>query len=217
VTTNGLLAVVATIVALGFTLHLWLRHRARPGPATRAWLVGAFCYAVGVGCQAVAELGRLDPLLYRIWYLTGAFFVAAFLGAGSLYLAASPRVAGWAMRVLTWSSILVTPVVMTTPIDLGKVDPHLLTGDGFPNYVRLMTPIFNAFGTLGLVGVALWSAVKLGRGGASARFWSVALIAIGSLAAASGATLLRLGVPGGFYVGQLVGVVLMWLGFGMVR
>jgi len=211
------LALVATGLSLGFTLQLWLRYRARPRPSTRAWLIGLLCYAIGVGCQALAEVGVFGAALYRVWYLTGAFLVAAFLGAGSLYLAAPPALAGWAMRVLAWASILVAPAVMTAPLDLTRVDPRLLTGEGFPTYVRLLTPIFNAFGTLALVGVALWSAVRLTRGGPSRRLWSVSLIALGSIVAASGATLLRFGVPGGFYVGQLVGVALMWLGFGLVR
>lgn len=193
-----------------------MRYRRHPGPALRGWLIGAAFYVVGVACQAAAELGRLDPLTYRVWYLTGAFFVAAYFGAGSLYLAAPPRVAGWATRGLVWASVLVTPVVLTAPIDLARVDPRMLTGDGFPQYVRLLTPVFNVFGTLALVGVALWSAVRLARSdapGARRRFWSVSLIAAGSIATASGATLLRFGVPGGFYVSQLIGICLMWLGF----
>jgi hypothetical protein len=208
---------LATVVSIGFAAQLGLRHRARPRPSTAAWLIGLLCYTVGVGCQALAELGVFGAALYRVWYLAGAFFVAAFLGVGSLYLAAPPNLAGWAMRGLAWASILVTPAVMTAPLDLGRVDPHLLTGDGFPNYVRLLTPLFNAFGTLALVGVALWSALRLTPGGPSRRLWSVGLIALGSIVAASGATLLRLGVPGGFYFGQLIGVALMWLGFGLVR
>lgn len=213
---NGLLAVVTAAAAIGFATSLAVRYWRRPSPAVRGWLIGAGFYVVGVACQAAAELGSLDELIYRVWYLTGAFFVAAYLGAGSLYLGASPRAAGWAMRVLVWASILVTPVVLTAPIDLARVDPHMLTGDGFPQYVRLMTPIFNVFGTVGLVGVALLSAVRLARSdapGARRRFVSVALVAVGSIATASGATLLRFGVPGGFYVSQLIGICLMWLGF----
>jgi hypothetical protein len=194
-----------------------MRYRARPRPSTGAWLIGLLCYSIGVGCQALAELGVFGVALYRVWYLAGAFLVAAFLGVGSLYLAAPPRLAGWAMRGLAWGSILVAPAVMTAPVDLGRVDPRLLSGDGFPNYVRLLTPLFNTFGTLALVGVALWSATRLSRVGARRRLLSVVLIALGAIAAASGATLQRLGVPGGFYVGQLVGVALMWLGFGLVR
>jgi len=127
---------------------------------------------------------------------------------GSIYLA-RPRWATWAMRGLAWASVLVTPVVMTAPVDMAAVDPHLLSGLGFPDYVRLLTPAFNIFGTLGLVGVAAWSALRPSSGLA----WPPALIAIGSFVTASGATLLRFGVPGGFYVSQLAGILLMWLGF----
>lgn len=170
---------------------------------------------MGVGCQALAELGYLSAGLYRLWYLAGAFFVAAYLGAGSLYLALPSRLAGFAMRGLAWASVLVVPTTLTAPIDLSRVDPRLMTGEGFPQYVRLLTPAFNVFGTVSLVGVAAWSAVRLAGGGSRWRFWSVTLIALGALATASGSTLMRFGVPGGFYVGQLAGVLLLWLGFGL--
>src|SRR5439155_1449108 len=106
-TSNGLLAVVATAVTLVFWGMLLERHRGRPRPATLSWLVGLGCYAVGVGCQALGELGALDPVLYRLWYLAGAFFAAAYLGGRSLFLIDRPRLAGWAMRGLVWASILV--------------------------------------------------------------------------------------------------------------
>jgi hypothetical protein len=139
---------------------------------------------------------------------------------GSLYLVLPGPLAGWLMRGLVWLSILLVPIVMTTSVDLAAVDPKLLTGAGFPAYVRLLTPPFNIFGTFGLVGVAGWSAWRFGRAGGVGdrseirrRFWSATMIAIGALATASGATLLRFGVPGGFYVSQLGGIVLMWVGF----
>ena len=193
-----------------FCATLIRRHLRRPRPATRAWALGLIAYTVGVGCQALAELGVFGDLEYRLWYLAGAFFAAAYLGMGSLYLLGRPRLASWSMRGLAWGSILVTPVVLTAPLDLRAVDPHLLTGAGFPNYVRLLTPVFNIFGTVALVGVAAWSAL---RPSASGRSWAAASIAVGSFVTASGATLLRFGVPGGFYVSQLAGIVLMWLGF----
>jgi hypothetical protein len=178
------------------------RHLLRPRPATFAWLIGLGCYAVGVGCQMLGELGFLSALVYRLWYLSGAFFAAAYLGMGSLYLTPYGRLSTWSTRALAWASVLVTPVVLTSPIDLGLVDAHQMTGAGFPEYVRLLTPAFNVFGTLALIGVALRT-----------RRPAPLLIAAGALVTASGATLLRFGVPGGFYGSQLVGIVLMWLGF----
>ena len=182
------------------------RHLMRPRMATLNWLIGLGCFAVGVGCQALAELGFLDGLVYRLWYLSGAFFAAAYLGMGSLYLSGRARLASWAMRGLAWASILVTPVVLTAPIDLSAVDPRSMSGAGFPEYVRLLTPAFNVFGTVALVGVAL-------RPVGGRLLWPPVLIAAGSLLTASGSTLLRFGVPGGFYVSQLVGLTLIWVGF----
>lgn len=189
-------------MALVFWGMLLDRHLFRPRPATVAWLIGLGCYAVGVGCQMLGELGYMSGLVYRLWYLTGAFFTAAYLGMGSLYLIGRPRLTTWAARGLGWASILVTPVVLTSPIDLTAVDPRMMSGAGFPDYVRLLTPAFNVFGTVALVGVALRQ-----------RRPAPILIALGSLVTAGGATLLRFGVPGGFYGSQLIGIVLMWLGF----
>ena len=178
------------------------RHLLRPRVATLAWLVGLGCYAAGVGCQMLGELGFMSGLVYRLWYLTGAFFAAAWLGMGSLHLTPYRGLTTWSGRALAWASILVTPVVLTSPIDVGLVDPRQMTGAGFPEYVRLLTPAFNIFGTLALIGVALRT-----------RRPAPLLIAAGALVTASGATLLRFGVPGGFYGSQLVGIVLIWLGF----
>ena len=166
-------------------------------------------------------MGYLTGLIYRVWYLSGAFFTAAFLGMGSVHLLGRPRLASWSMRSLCWSLALVTPIVLTSPLELSLIDPKALSGAALPNYVRVLTPFFNIFGTVTLVGVAVWSAYRLAREGAAfgidgdarRRFWSLTIIAVGALVAASGSTLLRFGLPSILYVTQFVGIGLIWLGY----
>src|SRR5438270_13966782 len=50
------------------------------------WAIGLLWYGISAGTEfAGGAFGWSEPL-YRAWYLIGAFYVAAFLGAGSIYL-----------------------------------------------------------------------------------------------------------------------------------
>ncbi len=220
-TGNAILGIVTAATTIAFVVMLAVHYRGRPRASIGSWLIGGLFYLLGVVCQTAIEMGFLSGLIYRVWYLSGAFFAAAFLGMGSVHLIGRPRLASWSMRGLCWSLAIVTPIVLTAPLDLGLIDAHALSGAALPPYVRVLTPFFNIFGTVTLVGVAFWSAYRLGRQGAPfgadadarGRFWSVTMIAIGALVAASGSTLLRFGLPSVLYVTQLLGIGLIWLGY----
>ena len=220
-TGNAIIGIVTAATTAAFVVMLALDYHERPRASIGSWLIGAVFYLLGIVCQTAIEMGYLSGLIYRAWYLSGAFFAAAFLGMGSLHLIGRPRLASWSMRGLCWSLAIVTPVVLTAPLDLGLIDPHALSGAALPTYVRVLTPFFNIFGTMTLVGVAVWSAYRLSRQGAPfgedigarRRFWSLTMIAVGALVAASGSTLLRFGLPSVLYVTQLTGIGLIWLGY----
>lgn len=50
------------------------------------WALGLLWYAVGAGTEFLGGLVGWNAALYRAWYLTGALLVAAYLGAGTVYL-----------------------------------------------------------------------------------------------------------------------------------
>jgi len=55
------------------------------------WAVGLLWYGISAGTEFVGSaFGWTEPL-YRAWYLIGAFFVAAYLGAGTIALLARTR------------------------------------------------------------------------------------------------------------------------------
>src|SRR6476661_1451548 len=55
------------------------------------WAIGLLWYGISAGCEfAGSAFGWSEPL-YRAWYLIGALFVAAYLGAGTIYLLAKTR------------------------------------------------------------------------------------------------------------------------------
>src|SRR5256714_2749537 len=55
------------------------------------WAIGLSFYGVSAGTEFVGSAFGWSQPLYRVWYLIGAFFVAAYLGAGTIYLLSRSR------------------------------------------------------------------------------------------------------------------------------
>jgi hypothetical protein len=80
--------------------------------------------------------------------------------------------------------------------------------------VRILTPFFNTYGTLTLVGGAAWSAWLFWRKRILLhRAIGNVLIAVGALLPAFGGTFSALGIGGALYLFELLGAVLMFIGF----
>ncbi len=55
------------------------------------WAIGLLWYGISAGTEFLGGAVGWTEGLYRAWYLIGAFFVAAYLGAGTIYLLAKSR------------------------------------------------------------------------------------------------------------------------------
>lgn len=55
------------------------------------WGIGLLWYGISAGTEFLGGAFGWSEPLYRTWYLIGAFFVAAYLGAGSIYLLSKSR------------------------------------------------------------------------------------------------------------------------------
>jgi hypothetical protein len=99
------------------------------------------------------------------------------------------------------------PAILTPGAPLtGKV----ITSGG----VRTLTPIFNSFGTLALVGGAVWSAILFARKRVLVhRVAGNVLIAVGALMPALGGSFSRFGLGTILYGSELLGAILMFIGF----
>jgi len=204
---------VSTIVSLVFALAVLDQFFARRKPYQLVWTIGLFMYSIGTGAEFWVGVWGLNDTVYRLWYLFGAIFVAAYLGMGTLYLLASHRVAHTIMVILSIASLYATFRVFTASIDLSNLP--VLAGIAMPQGVRLMTPLFNTFGTVALVGGAIYSAwVFWRRKIMPHRVVSNILIAVGAILPAVGGTHMRLG--GGlqlFYLFELLGIIIIFIGF----
>jgi hypothetical protein len=100
---------------------------------------------------------------------------------------------------------------MTSSLHTGsELSGHAIVTSG----VRLLTPFFNLYGTVTLVGGAIYSAWIFWRKRILLhRAIGNVLIAAGALLPAFGGSFSRMGIPGALYISELLGAILLFLGF----
>lgn len=213
---NTVIPAVSSLISLVFAVLVLDQYVARRKPYQLVWAIGLAMYFVSTGTEFLTEVGGLNPAIYRLWYLFGAVFVAAYLGMGTAYLVLPRRVAHVIMALLVIASVYAAVRVATAPVDFSLLPTSgpVLTGKALPQSVRSLTPFFNVFGTVALVGGALYSAwVFLRRRILRHRVASNILIAVGAIMPAVGGTASRLEQFNLIYVLELIGIILILAGF----
>jgi hypothetical protein len=95
-------AVLSFVFAAMVFDQWWQRRKA----FQLVWAIGLLWYGVSAGCEFIgAAFGWSEPL-YRAWYLIGAFFVAAYLGAGTIYLLSKTRFGYFAGATILFGGLL---------------------------------------------------------------------------------------------------------------
>lgn len=204
---------MSSIIALIFAIIVLDQFFAKRKSYQLVWAIGLFMYFISTGAEFWAGAWGLNQVIYRLWYLFGAIFVAAYLGMGTLYLLISRRTAHIIMVILLVVSVYAVFRVFTASIDLSSL--QTLSGRAMPTGVRLMTPFLNSFGTIALVGGAIYSAwVFWRRRIMPHRVVSNILIAVGAMLPAFGGTLMRLTDSlTAFYLLELLGIIIIFTGF----
>jgi len=217
---NTLLPFVSSIVSFIAAFLILRRYLTRKGLHLVLWGIGMIFYGIGGFCEAYYGAFGWSPLIFRLWYLFGAILVAAWLGQGTVYLLVKPRWAHILMAVLALGSLYglvrvfgaeLNPALMTESVHTGsELSGHAIVTPG----VRILTPFFNLYGTVTLVGGAAWSAWIFWRKRVLLhRTVGNVLIAAGAILPAFGGTFSRAGFAGALYVSELLGAVLILLGF----
>jgi hypothetical protein len=217
---NTWLPFTSCVISFIFAFFVFKRYLMRKGPHLLLWGIGLVFYGIGGFCEAYYGAFGWNPLVFRLWYLFGAILVAAWLGQGTVYLLANRKWANGLMLLLALGSLYglirvfsaqLDPSLMTTSVHTGsELSGHAIVTPG----VRTLTPFFNLYGTVTLVGGAAWSAWIFWRKRILLhRTIGNILIAVGAILPAFGGTFSRFGVPGTLYLGELLGAVLMFIGF----
>jgi hypothetical protein len=213
---------VATLISAAFAVTLWMQYRAKPRPYLLAWSVALGVYALAALTEVIGAAAGWNPLLYRLYYFFGGITVVGILALGSVYLLA-PRFGRTALAALLTLAAIGLVGILGASLQVGLLDTHQVPSadviklqHGVFNVAAiLMAAILNIVGSVILIGGAVWSFFSmLLRGAPPSRLYGNILIAGGAFIVAGASTLFRLfHVYDLFYVGQAIGVLVMFGGF----
>lgn len=215
------LSTLDLLVSAVFTVVVAYRWYTRRRMHSLLWAWALFVWTVAVGAEtSAARAGAWSPMTYRFYYAFGALMVAAWLGAGSLYLTAGRRLARSYIWTVAGLSLVGTALVLTYPINpaaLGGTDSlGFVEVKVFPFIpVRIFIVISNILGSAAFVGAAVYSVwLFLRRHDVPGLYVAgVGLIAIGGVIAAGAHSIGVLGGPGLFRVSELAAIILIFVGY----
>ena len=186
------------------------------------WTIGLVLYGLGTLTEVVM-LFTFNALALKIWYISGAMLTAAWLGQGSVNLLVRKRgVAKTLNIILVIVSLAAILLVLFAPVTSAAASfspgepvssqyKDILVRNGI---IIFLTIILNLYGTVTLVGGAIYSAFLFWRKKVMLnRMLGNILIAAGALMPAMGGSFLKAGLPDWLYLSEFLGAIVMYIGF----
>jgi hypothetical protein len=210
------LPVLTTGVALVFAGAIARRYRMRRGgPHLAWWTAGAITYAAGTVVEASVTLFGWHSILFRLWYIFGALLGGVPLAQGAVYLHTSHRTARRLSIVVVTVISVVSLLVLVAPLNAPPPGTHRLTGSVLGwQWIRAFSPFINLYAFAFLAGGAIRSALHFAKDRAGAdQMWGNVFIAAGALLPGIGGSFTRFGYTEVLYVTELLGIILIYLGF----
>jgi hypothetical protein len=208
--------IATTVLAAFFAPVVYRRWKSRrPAPHLFWWCLGIAAYGFGTLTEAFTTLFGWNEWVFRAWYISGALLGGAPLAQGTVYLMFSRRTAHTLAALVGAAVVTGATVVMLSPIDLSLVEPHRLTGRVMEwREARLFSPFINSYAAIFLIGGAVVSAWRF-RDAVEARhrFVGNCFIAFGALLPGIGGMATRFGYTEVLYVMELLGIILIWIGY----
>jgi len=216
------LPIFSTLVTAIFALAVFERYRRRHGIHLLLWGIGLVLYGLGTLTEAVMAF-TFSSIAVKLWYLSGAMLTAAWLGQGTVHLLIRKRhVASTLTVILAVVSLLALVLILLAPIQSASAnfDTSQPVSAQYKDILSrntgivILTILLNIYGTLALVGGAIYSGYLFWRKRVLLhRVAGNVLIAIGAFMPAMAGSFIKLGVTDLLYVSEFTGVVLMYAGF----
>jgi len=210
------LPILSTLCATYFCIELFSRYRRKGGgPHLLWWGIGMGTYGLGTLTESLTTLFGWQPLVFRVWYIAGAFLGGYPLAQGSIYLLMNRRFADWSARIVPSVILVASVLVFLTPLNPALAETHRLSGKVMEwQWLRLVSPFLNLYALAFLVGGAFVSALHFRRLPALRnRYLGNILIAVGALLPGIGGTFTRFGLVEVLYVTELMGLLLIYAGY----
>jgi hypothetical protein len=205
------------LVSAAFAGMVLQQYVARRRPHQLIWAIALLMSALGSGAYVLALPPGSSPTAFRIYYALGGMLMPAWLGLGSIFLAAPRRLADAALAFLVNASALGLGALLVADLDQNQL--AVLNGGPGTRLVETgpwlpITILLNTLGVVAVVGVAVHSAIQLARRKGSARLLTAnGLIAAGVIIVGIAGSLARTGLPQLFWVTMLAGWIVIFAGF----
>lgn len=216
------LSIFSTVVTFIFAAAVLRRWGYKRPPHLLLWAAGLIWYGLGTLSEVLLSFS-FNAWVLKLWYLSGAMLTAAWLGQGTVYLLVRRRrLAHTLMILLGLASLASAALVFLAPITPAAAAYQVAqpaSGQykeilGRNGAMILLTVLLNIYGTLTLVGGALFSAFLFWRKQVLFnRMLGNILIASGALLPAMAGSFVKAGLFDWLYLSELLGVILMYSGF----
>ena len=152
--------ILTTLLSAVFGTIIFRRALARPDrPHLMWWAAGVYIYGLGTLAESLVTVFGWSPMVFRLWYVTGALLGGVPLAQGSVYFHFARRTANRMSAVVVPYIVLAAIAVCLTPLDASLAEPHRLSGRVMVwHWVRLLSPWINLYAeVLYVVNASAWS------------------------------------------------------------
>jgi hypothetical protein len=217
-----LIPFLSTLVTFAFAAMVFRRYLVKHGPHLLLWSIGLLWFGIGTLSEVILA-ATFNGLVLKLWYLSGAMLTAAWLGQGTIHLLVRKRGVALALTgLLAVVSLAAVILVMTAPLSsaAASYQVSVAISSQYKDFLTrngatiALTILLNIYGTLALVGGAIYSVILFWRKHVLRnRMIGNLLIAAGALAPAMAGSFVRLGLVDALYLSELIGVLLLYIGF----
>lgn len=208
---------IASTVLSAIFCGVLIRRRLAKGKGAHLvwWAIGVAAYGLGTGLEATITLLGNSGLLTKCWFVAGAFLGGYPLAQGTVYLLLKRRTANILSGLTVPFIVIMSILVFLSPINAEALEPHKPGGAALGwQWIRNFTPLINTYAVIFLIGGAILSAVRFARKTATRdRAIGNAFIAIGAILPGIGGGMAKAGMVEGLYIGEFVGIILIWIGY----
>jgi hypothetical protein len=210
------LPIFTTLISAAFAFVILSRYRSKPQAKHLLWWgIGVAIYGAGTLVESLTTLFGWHVVFFKAWYIVGALLGGAPLALGTVYLLMGKRAGDIAAVTLVWIVGVTSTFVVLSPIRTELIDPAILNSKVLEwQTIRIVSPFVNGLAALFLIGGAFYSAGQyFRRPEMRNRFIGNLLIAVGAILPGVGGMMSRMGHTEGLYVGELIGIILIWYGY----
>jgi len=211
--------ILTSLFSVYFTVVIYKHYKYRKTPYLLWWTLGVITFGLGTMTESINVLFGWSEVNMKFWYIVGALLGGFPLAQGTVYLLMTRKFARISASIIVLIIIIASFAVILSPVTLPADFDGQLTGKVMDwQWVRLFSPAINLYAFIFLVGGAIFSARRyyiLGQ--REAPFKGNIYIALGGLLPGIGGTFTRMGVVEMLFITELLGLVLIYVGYRIIR